>query len=325
MEVQLFLFSQRLQYQMKSRSLLFISLSLVSILFYSCTNNRSDEYHLISTDSSYNFHAIVNHDDILYATGGDVWNKSNLLTSIDGIEWSLDSLTNKSIFDLYSNEKTLYAVGNDGYIFSGQPNLKLSRTKYWGMLRGFTATSNDFVAVGGKDFNKGWIYKVNSELQVDTAHFFENEILDVLCDNSGTCIACGYGTILISNNSGLTWKRSTENGDYYNSIASNAQKDIFIVGYHGTIIKSKDNGESWEKLKNGHSPLADNKPFRTIKFNGNIGIIVGDNGLIWISQDNGTTWEDISIDTDIDLFDLDFFESDIICVSELGKIVTLTI
>ena len=40
-------------------------------------------------------------------------------------------------------------------------------------------------------------------------------------------------------------------------IAMNAQKEIFIVGYHGTIIKSSDNGGSWEKLKNGHSPLAD--------------------------------------------------------------------
>lgn len=290
-----------------------------------CSKSNSEDFELITTESPFDFHAIINHQDILYATGGDVWNRSNLLTSLNGKDWTVDSLTNKSIFDLYSKDNTLYGVGNDGYIFSGSPQLKLSRTEYWGMLRAFTSSNEGFIAAGGKDFNKGWIYVVNSDLMVDTAHIFENEILDVHCLNSGHCIACGYGVILTSTNAGLTWRRSEENGDYYNSIAKNRTNDVFIVGYNGTIIKSIDQGSTWIKLKNGHSPLANNKPFRAIKFNGSTGVIVGDNGLVWLSKNDGMDWKDISIATGMDLFDFDFLNDQIIAVSEKGQIISLMI
>lgn len=304
---------------------IYILLFFSCLFLNSCTDSRSDDYQLIETDSEFDFHSIEVFEGALYATGGDVWNRSNLVYSSDGTSWSTDSLTNKSIFDLYTDGFSLYGVGNDGYIFSGQPDLKLTRTKFWGLLRAFTSSNEGFIAAGGKDFNKGWIYKVNSQLTIDTAHIFENEILDVACSNSGVCIACGYGVIMTSNDFGISWKRSPENGDYYNSIAINGKGEIFIVGYNGSILRSNDSGQSWEKLKNGHSPLANNKPFRTIKFQGDQGVIVGDNGLIWISQNAGEDWEDISISTGLDIFDFAFYASNILCVSEAGQILKLKI
>jgi len=302
--------------------LFFFSLGLI---FNSCSSARSDDFVLLQTSSPYDFHTIEEYEGTLYASGGDIWNKSNLVTSIDGSQWKTDSLTNKSIFDLYTYDQTLYGVGNDGYIFSGDPDLKLTRTKFWGLLRAFTSSNKGFIAAGGKDFNKGWLYKVNSNLLIDTAFYFKNEILDVSCSSNGMCIACGYGLILTSNDAGNSWLRSPEIGDYYNSIGLNQKEEFFIVGYNGTIIRSKDKGESWTKLKNGHSPLANNKPFRTIKFKGEVGIITGDNGLIWISHNSGMVWEDISINTDMDIFDFTFFQSSIICVSEAGQLFNVKI
>lgn len=310
---------------MKSNLLLFFSFPFFLFFLSGCNDSSTIDFELTTTNSPFDFHSIIKHKSTLYATGGDIWNKSYMLTSANGINWSIDSLTNKSLFDLYSNNQTLYGVGNDGYIFSGNPDLKLTRTEHWGMLRAFTESSDGFVAAGGKDFNKGWIYKVNSELKVDTTHLFPNEILDINCNRTNQCIACGYGIILTSVNSGTAWKRSSENGDYYNSIARNNNDDIFIVGYNGTIIKSTDQGVSWDKLKNGHSPLANNKPFRAIKFHDSTGIIVGDNGLVWISIDDGNIWNDISIKTDLDLFDFEFMDSKIIAVSEKGKILSIEI
>jgi len=295
------------------------------LILNSCSDSRSEEYNLIETNSPYDFHAIEFYDGTLFATGGDVWNKSNMATSTDGLNWTLDSLTNKSIFDLYTDGSSLFGVGNDGYIFSGQPNLQLSRTKHWGLLRAFSSGKEGFIAAGGKDFNKGWIYKVNSELTIDTTHQFEHEIQSTECNQAGRCIAAGYGIILSSHDEGASWQRSSENGDYYNSIAVNDQDDFFIVGYNGTIIMSSDNGESWQKIKNGHSPLANNKPFRVIKFKDETGVVVGDNGLIWISRDRGENWEDMSIETDMDLFDFTFFQSSIVCVSEVGRIFVVDI
>jgi hypothetical protein len=308
-----------------NRHLFYYYFLAILLVFSSCSDSRSDQYELLVTSSPFDFHSVELYKGQLFASGGDVWNKSNLAISQDGRNWKIDSLTNKSIFDLYTDGKTLFGVGNDGYIFSGQPDLQLTRTKFWGLLRAFTSSEVGFVAAGGKDFNKGWIYKVTPELQVDTTHFFENEILDVHCTNSGYCIACGYGLILISNDYGASWNRSDENGDYYNSIATNSRDEIFIVGYNGTIINSTDHGENWEKIKNGHSPLANNKPFRAIKFKAETGVIVGDNGLIWISQNDGKNWNDMSIDTDLDIFDFVFFQSKIICVSESGQILSIAL
>ncbi|MDF1694451.1 MAG: YCF48-related protein [Saprospiraceae bacterium] len=273
---------------------------------------------MIDTGSPFDFHTIETFDGSIYATGGNVWTKSYLTSSADSKQWLVDSLTNKSVFDLYATDTMLYGVGNDGYIFSGQPELKLTRTKHWGLLRAFTAAKIGFVAVGGKDFNKGWIYKVNEELKIDTTYIFENEILDVSCNQEGICVACGYGIIIQSNDNGYSWKRIDETGDYYNSITINAKNEFYIVGYNGSILTSVDNGTTWEKLKNGHSPLSDNKPFRTIKFNNNVGVIAGDNGLLWYSEDHGQNWKDMSIDIELDLFDFVFYQNILIAASEKG-------
>lgn len=323
---QLFLSNQYQKLFLKENSkYLLWFIFLFSTVFYGCSDSKSDDFELIQTDTQFDFHCIVEYEDNLYASGGDVWTRSDLLISKNGIEWIKDSLTNKSIFDLYTDSEILYGVGNDGYIFSGQPDLILSRTKYWGLLQSIISNGNGFITTGGKDFNKGWIFKVNPALQVDTAHYFENEIVDVSCNSTGKCIACGYGIILSSSDQGISWQRSDENGDFYSSIAINNKDEFFIVGYNGTIIKSSDDGDSWFKLKNGHSPLTNNKPFRTIKFKDNIGVISGDNGLIWISKNGGDDWEDISIDTDLDIFDFTFYNTEIVGVSEAGQIVILSI
>jgi len=257
----------------------------------------------------------------MYASGGDVWNKGNLAISKNGSDWSVDSLTNKSIFALYATENTLYGVGTDGYIFSGTPDLSFTRTRYWGMLRSFASSPDGFVTAGGKDFNKGWIYQLNEQLKVDTAHTFENEILGITCNDRNQCVACGYGIILSSGDQGNSWQRSSQDGDYYNSVAVNSRNEFIIVGYNGSILRSMDDeGQIWEEIKNGHSPLANNKPFRKIKFDDRTGVIVGDNGLIWRSDNDGQDWKDISIDTELDLYDFVIFQSHLYCVSESGVI-----
>lgn len=303
-----------------------IFFGLVGIgMFSSCSKSRSDSFEVIATSSPFDFHSIEVFESNIYATGGDVWMKSDLAKSSNGKEWIVDSLTNKSIFDLYSDDQFLYGVGNDGYIFSGDPKLELTRTKHWGLLRSFTSSGENFIAAGGKDFNKGWIYRVNSDLQIDTTHQYDHEILTTLCNKSGRCVAAGYGIILTSDDASISWQRSTENGDYYNSIALNSEDRFYIVGYEGTIIYSDNGGSNWEKIKNGHSPLKSNKPFRSIKFNGDKGVIVGDNGLVWHSPDGGEHWEDMSIDTGLDLFDFVFFGGKIFCASENGQIISLEI
>ena len=287
--------------------------------FLSC-GTRSDDYVVIDTGSDYDFHTIEIHDGVLYATGGDVWTSSSLSQSINGDSWTTDSLSNKSIFDLHSDGNSLYAVGVDGYIFKGDPDLSFTRTKHWDMLRGFANSEIGHVAVGGKDFNKGWIYKVNSDLSIDTTYILDNEMSDVICDSFGNCIAVGFGLIMTSSDSGYTWIPSSETGDFFNSIDYNSAGIPFAIGYSGTLMTSDDDGKTWDKFKDGHSPLGDNVPFRSIKFFGMQGFIVGDNGTVWYSEDDGSSWSDMSINTEDDLFDFVFHNDQLVIVSEVGKV-----
>lgn len=294
------------------------------IIAISC-GKKSDAFTQLETTSEFDFHAIEYYQGNLYATGGDIWNKSDLAISSDGITWQVDSFSNKSIFDLHSDGVDLFAVGNDGYIFRSEPELTLTRTKHWGMLRGFGHTESGYIGVGGKDFNKGWIYKTNDQIEIDTTHQYNNELSDVKCLEQKECIAVGYGIILVSTDNGNSWVQNQQTGDFYNSIAYNTQGIPYIVGYSGSILFSDDHGQSWKTLRNGHSPTSSNKPFRKIKFIANQGFIVGDNGLIWHSSDSGKNWADISINTKLDLFDFHYLDDQLIIVSEMGNVILYNI
>ncbi len=295
----------------------------LALFFICCGNDDSSDFSILQTASEFDFHAIELYDGRLYATGGDVWHKSDLVTSSDGISWVVDSLTDKSIFDLHSDDEFLYAVGNNGYIFKGSPELELSRTEHWGILRGFTHTQYGYLAVGGKNFNSGWIYQVTPEIRIDTVHNYGHQFSEVWADQEGNCVAIGYGIIVTSADYGSSWSQSVETGDFYISIASNSIGIPYIVGNNGSLLFSNDKGVTWIKYENGHSPIGVNNHFRKIKFYASFGFITGEDGLLWTSDDNGRSWSDISLDTKLDLIDFVKWNDSLIIVSESGKIISI--
>jgi len=302
-------------------------LLLFFLIFLSSCHKRNKDFNVIETSSDFDFHSIELFDGVLYATGGDVWSMSNIVQSTDGgNQWTVDSLCNKSIFDLYEDGAFLYGVGVDGYIFRGDPDLTLFRTKHWDMLRGFTRTSTGSVAVGGKDFNKGWIYKINEALKtIDTTFAYDHELQDVAYGDDGVLVAVGFGIILQSHDEGLSWSKSNVTGDFYTSVAFNNDGVPFVVGNKGSIIYSDDKGESWSTIEGGHSPIGRNTSFRSVKFFGEMGFAVGERGSIWMTSNSGNQWTDISIATDLDLFDFEYLNDALIVVSENGNIIVVSI
>jgi len=303
---------------MSNRFFFHIYLFLV-LAAISCSQG-SDQFTVVDTGVDYDLHAIALFDGQLYVTGGDVWNRSDLAISTGGDSWEVDSLTNKSLFDLHATDDHLYGVGTDGYIFRSEPDMTLYRTMYWGMLRGFTDAATGFVAVGGKDFNKGWIYKVNSELGIDTTYRFDHEINHVDCDGAN-CVAAGFGIILYSNDSGISWNQAQQTGDHYRSVAYNSSGTVFVIGNAGSLLESEDHGRTWNTIADGHSPLGTNRPYRMIKFFEDVGVIVGDKGTMLRSSDRGSTWERALVDTDLDLYDVTLLQGTFYIASEEGRVV----
>ncbi len=64
------------------------------------------------------------------------------------------------------------------------------------------------------------------------------------------------------------------------------------VGDNGTIVKSTDNGSSFD---NATSSTSNN--LYGVGFGNNAFVAVGDNGTIVRSTDNGTTWDDVTSPT----------------------------
>jgi len=296
------------------------SLSFLSLLIFGCQKDYSD-FEVIQTESTYDVLAIEYFNNQIIATAGSPWEGSDLITSFNLSDWQTKYLTNRGMFDIQVRNQLLRFVGNSGFILEGREEYQKIDFDRTDMLRACTNIGDNFIAAGGKDFNKGWAFTLNVDNELTAESYFDAELSDIVCHGSGICIISGYGLILISNDAGQSWQRSTQSGDFYKGIANNQYGDTYVVGYSGSILRSVDDGKTWINLKDGHSPLKINRPFRKIKFYNAQGFIVGDNGTILRSEDDGLSWSDISIDEDIDLFDLVLLDNQLVIGGESGKII----
>ena len=76
----------------------------------------------------------------------------------------------------------------------------------------------------------------------------------------------------------------------------------WIVGYHGTILRSRDRGSSWELQPSGTTEAL----FRVNAVNENEGWIAGSYGTILHTGDGGKSWHKQQTPTEEHLFGLDF-------------------
>lgn len=308
---------------MRNRSFLFFFIS--TILFsISCTDELGTDFTIIQTSAQLQYYAMESFDGALYAVGGGPWERGDIAVSLDGIDWEVSYLGNRGIFDLHATDNRLLAVGNDGYIYSGvDQDLHLLTPRHNNMLRAITEVPDGYVIVGGKDWNKGWLYKTDQEGNVLSERIIEHQLSDVKCDGKGNCIATGYGIIMKSADYGFSWVVDEQIGDFYKSIAYHEDGTAYVVGHRGSLIYQQPGGSEWISIKKGHSPIGTNTPFRKIKFYAGQGYVVGDNGTIWHSTDGGQNWSNISIDTELDLYDFIIAYDRLYIASESGRIIVV--
>lgn len=234
-----------------------------------------------------------------YAVGGNNYDNTTILVTHDGgnswLEESIPNTQNKIIFQIHQVLDKLMAVGLDGKTYIKYPytdGWQIYQNIWWERMKDFEMLSNnEGIAVVGRNWNDGRIYKIDSLGNVLHRDSFNIEFNDVELTSSGRILVSGYGTIMYSDDDGNSWNYSDAQGDHFVKLKAFGNH-VKALGYQGSILESEDGGSTWRKHGNGSTTY-----FRKYQFNDFLwlnewhGIAVGNNGKVMITNDGGQHWQ----------------------------------
>lgn len=149
------------------------------------------------------------------------------------------------------------------------------------------------VIVGDGNFHLGRIWILDQNGYAVLKHEYEHEIQEVLFVNDSTLYAVGYGIVLKSTDRGYNFEPYPKlKGDFFRSVSFPTEEVGYIIGEYGTIFKTTDAGNNWEKLATGNTLLNEKNRLKKVYFiSESEGFIVGNAGLFWTTTDGGHNWK----------------------------------
>lgn len=112
---------------------------------------------------------------------------------------------------------------------------------------------------------------------------------------TGAIVGAG-GTIMFTEDGGLTWEKATLVGDLdtrFNAVFFAGTKGAWAVGSKGRIFRSNGGGRLWRQTGSGPNVNLTDVYFTSERS----GWAVGDNGVIVRTRDGGYTWTDVNSKT----------------------------
>jgi photosystem II stability/assembly factor-like uncharacterized protein len=263
--------------------------------------------------------------------GGDQWKTGVWLKTNDGAAtWNNRKAESKSLNTVTNApDGTQYAVGTNGLLMRRMlvPDT-IGHCMYhlWSIMNGITfLNANECFMVGGEAYQRGsivpYIYKGYWNRN-GASTLFPQELRDITRINDSTLVAVGYGLVVRSTDYGINWKTLPVKNDFFLSVHFPTERIGYMIGHHGSILKTIDAGETWTYLRDGDRLVVSNQPFRRVFFKTETqGYIVGDKGLVWHTTDAGKYWETIESNTDKNLLDVKITSNGLgIIVGESGTI-----
>lgn len=258
-----------------------------------------------------------------YIVGGENWFFGVRLQTQDGGEtWEADSLADKLMYTLHFDEEGRgYSTGIEGQLYVLEEDWR-RRFRTWETFTDLFYWSPEAgVLVGGEAFETGWIYRSGPDYQIDTIHYYDQEISAVDFVDESIGVAVGYGIFLRTEDAGLSWTRLDITGDFFQDIEFVSDQVGYVVGLGGTVLKTLDAGATWTTLRNGRGFTTADTPFRALAFiDEQKGYIVGDQGTFWRTLDGGTNWQIVTDLPKVDCLDIHIEEGQGWIVGKEGHI-----
>lgn len=283
------------------KKLLFLNFLM---MMYACKKEKlSIDWQKIDSPTKQELEDVVfMNENIGVAVGGEVYTSGIALVTYDGgYTWRVDTLGKKIVHAIdYTPDGTWSITGLENYFYESIDTAhtwQMTRPGLWHNQYAIDFLSRkQGVTAGGINYANGSIFHyehivewLNSDALNED---FEHEMRGIAYSDTTTVHVVGYGYVGISHDAGRTWKAHDIRGDFFRSIHFPTPDIGYIIGYHGTILKTVDGGEHWEKLRNGSSIFVSDAHFRDVFFtSAEKGYIVGDNGLFWATDDGAKTWK----------------------------------
>ncbi|RMG67032.1 MAG: hypothetical protein D6722_13920, partial [Bacteroidetes bacterium] len=186
----------------------------------------------------------------------------------------------------------------------GGQSWRISQIPYWYPMRGVAiATPTRVFSVGGVGYNRG-IMAWSEDFGESWPHMdtFDFELRDIAFFGARTGLAAGYGAILKTTDGGQSWTYTPAKNEFFSALYLVDDELGYAVGRTGTILRTRDAGASWERLRNGNLPGPPHRYNDVFFEDAQNGYIAGDRGLLLYTRDGGDHWSRLDWPVKVDLY-----------------------
>lgn len=243
-----------------------------------------------------------------YACGGDRYYHGDILKTLDGGKTWMAQGENldKTLYQInFTAHDTGFISGFDGRIYrtyNAGASWDLYQLWFYSPMHDIMmADKNNGLCCGGDGYKTGFIYRTQDGGNVWSMDSFDLEFRSVYMTDQSTGFASGYGSIFKTSDGGVSWQHTSASGDFFHSIYFVNGETGFAVGYEGTILKTTDAGNTWDKIRNGNNLLQSTLHFNRVTFRDESnGYIIGEKGCFLKTSDGGEHWNTIKNAPDVD-------------------------
>lgn len=245
----------------------------------------------------------VFNDSEFVVSGGDNGTGYVLRTNNKGITWqhantAFDNQVNALCF---LNDSTGYCADSDILIYKttdGGRNWGAFYATSWPLtvnrnLRDiwFTNDSTGFVC-GGKNLGNGVLFSTADAGSYWGFKEYAHEYRGICFKNELNGVLCGYGSLLLSQDGGKTFKNIENENAYYTGICLDRDKNYVMCDFNGGVYTSV-NGENWQNIRDNKKWNSGAPQVNCIAASpsGKIAC-AGPNGFFTWSTDQGNSWND---------------------------------
>jgi len=278
----------------------------LAILFWvSCGKDDSApvSFRLLPSPTGADLHAVRHGSGTgLWACGGQ-GDEGVVLHSADGGDhWSaMGQPFDQPLYDiLFVNDTTGYASGQRAEVFKTTDggvtwsklwiNPPAFPLEYRKPLRHIVALTDSLLFfVGGADYEAGLIARTPDAGITWSVHTFTFELRDAWFTGSDEGYACGYGSLLYTDDAGMSWQAVKAPGGYFTCLTG-VGGTLWMGGFDGSIYRSVDGGAGWTPAEDPNGMLGKRNHFNELDALAGTLALCGPDGLLAFSRDGGQAW-----------------------------------